>query len=394
MSGHYGPMLRALAANRRDYRVLVFATAVGYTVVVQALAFASLFWRDLASDYGIDPDRVVITQLEPNRENAALPGEVKDAVLGVPGVESFAWMTRRPFRFTEFGEPVAPIDDRANARLAWPSVGDENLLQTFGLPLRAGRNYAPVRAERGADVEAVVSRSLATFLSGKTAPQDAIGVRFLHGIDDRVMRIVGVVDDVSVHTSWVPDVHNILFTYSPLVVAPRHFAVVRVASADPDIIDKLAEAVRGRGYWVEPISLRNMRAFTSATSRGAARVQIVVIAVVLFVGLIGNFGAASFSVRERARTIGIRRALGATRGQIIRYFLEENLLVTTVGLVIGLPIALAVSATAMRLETDFILEWQHLVLAAVFFYCTSLWAAHAPALKAARIPPSVVSQAA
>jgi putative ABC transport system permease protein len=185
-----------------------------------------------------------------------------------------------------------------------------------------------------------------------------------------------------------------LFTYSPLVAAPRHFAMVRVTSADPVIIDKIADAVRGHGHWVEPISLRNMRAFTSATSRGAVRVQIVVIAVVLFVGLIGNFGAASFSVRERTRTIGIRRALGATRRQIIRYFLEENLLVTTGGIVIGLPIAVAVATAAEHLETSFILEWQHLVLAALFFYCTSLWAAHAPALKAARIPPSVVSQAA
>ncbi|HSI03777.1 MAG: ABC transporter permease, partial [Myxococcota bacterium] len=143
-----------------------------------------------------------------------------------------------------------------------------------------------------------------------------------------------------------------------------------------------------------PMSLRSLRASTSATSRGAARVQFVVIAVVLFVGLIGNFGAASFSVAERARTIGIRRALGATRRQIIRYFLEENLLVTTGGIVIGIPIALAVGTAAEHLETSFILEWRHLLLAALFFYCTSLWAAHAPALKAARIPPSVVSQAA
>jgi hypothetical protein len=60
MAGHYGPMLRALAHNRRDYRVLVFATAVGYTVVVQAIAFAALFKTDLAFDNGIDPDHVVI----------------------------------------------------------------------------------------------------------------------------------------------------------------------------------------------------------------------------------------------------------------------------------------------------------------------------------------------
>ncbi|HSI05938.1 MAG: ABC transporter permease, partial [Myxococcota bacterium] len=264
MSGHYGPMLRALAVNRRDYRVLVFATAVGYTVVVQALAFASVFWRDLASDYGIDPDRVVVAQLEPSRENAAPADEVKSAVLAVPGVESFAWIARRPFRFTEFGEPVAPIDDSSHARLAWPSIGDEHLLQTLGLPLIAGRNYTPMRAEAGADVEAVVSKSLASFLSGKPEPEDAVGLRFLHGIDDRVMRIVGVVDDVSVHTSWVPDVHNILFTYSPVITAPRHFALVRVASADPATIDNLAEAVRGRGHWVELMSLRSLRASTSA----------------------------------------------------------------------------------------------------------------------------------
>jgi putative ABC transport system permease protein len=167
-----------------------------------------------------------------------------------------------------------------------------------------------------------------------------------------------------------------------------------VKSSDAATLASIAQVCGQSGFWVEPMSVRQLRDITSATSRGATRVQIVVILVVLFVGLIGNYGAASFSVAERTRTIGIRRALGATRRQIMRYFLEENLFVTTGGIILGLPLAIAVATAAERIQRHFILRWEHLVLAALFFYITSLWAAHAPALKAARVPPSVVSRAA
>lgn len=394
MSLHYGPMLRALAHNRRDYRVLVFATAVGYTVVVQALAFASLFKHDLAFDNGIDSERVVAVTVEPTRDEVATTDELSRSMMTVPGVEDFSWVTRRIFRFTEFGEPVAPIDDSAHSELAWPAVGDEHLLTTLGAHLLAGRNYAPREQSGNADTEAVVTRSLATFLAKKDDPQGAIGLRFVNGIGDHVMRIVGVTDDIAVQTSFVPVPNHVLFSYSPITNSLRHFALVRVRSSDGDTLGKLSAIARDNGYWSEVMSLRQLREITSRTSRGATFIQIIVIVVVLFVGLIGNFGAASFSVAERSRTIGIRRALGATRRQIIRYFLEENLLVTTGGIIIGLPIAIAVATAAARIQRNFVLQWEHLVLAAVFFYVTSLWAAHAPALKASRIPPSVVSRAA
>ncbi len=394
MIGHYGPMLRALAHNRRDYRVLVFATAIGFTVVVQALAFASLFLRNLEATYGVDEDRIVIVGAEAVKPEASQIADVAGAIRALPGVEDFAWVARKPFRYTEFGEPVAPIDDSGRVQLAWPAVGDEHLIGTLGLTLLAGRNYAPRRAENGADVEAVVTRSLATFLSGKESPDDALGLRFLNGIDTRVMRVVGVVSDMSVQTSFVPDVRNTLFTYSPLVESLRRYALVRVAKADDGIVAKIAETTRARGYWADVTSLVELHKLTSATSLGAVRVQVVVILVVLFVGLIGNFGAASFLVAERSRTIGIRRALGASRTQIMRYFLEENIVVTTGGIVMGIPLALAVARAAEAMQNNFILHWQHMGIAALLFYCTSLWAAHAPALKASRIPPSVVSQAA
>lgn len=394
MTAHYGPMLRALAHNRRDYRVLVFATAVGFTVVVQALAFASLFIEDIRATYGVDEERLVIVGVEPVKADAAHPADISAAIRALPGVEDLSWTSRRPFGFREFGEPVAPIDDSSRAQLAWPALGDDHLLSTLGVSLIAGRNYDSRLPEAGADVEAVVSRNLATFLSGEDDPERALGLRFLNGVDSRVMRIVGVAGDVTVQVSFVPNVRNTLFSYSPLVESSRRYGLVRVAKADADTVAKISGTLRAGGYWSEAMSLVDAHRRSSATSKGAVRVQIVVVLVVLFVGLIGNFGAASFLVAERSRTIGIRRALGASRTQIVRYFLEENLVVTTGGIVMGIPLALAVARFAEAMQNNFILQWQHLGIAAVLFYCTSLWAAHAPALKASRIPPSVVSQAA
>ena len=89
--------------------------------------------------------------------------------------------------------------------------------------------------------------------------------------------------------------------------------------------------------------------------------------LVIAVALAGSLALASFSVAERTRQIGVRRALGASRGEIVRYFLFENLLLTGFGLGLGLGLAVGLNQVLRRIMADLALTPQEVLLSMAIF---------------------------
>jgi putative ABC transport system permease protein len=128
--------------------------------------------------------------------------------------------------------------------------------------------------------------------------------------------------------------------------------------------------------------------------RGLAVILAVVCAALIVITAFGIVGLTSYWVAQRRRQIGIRRALGATRHAIVRYFQTENLLIAGMGAAIGVALALSlnlwmVNAFAMqRLHGSYPLIGAIVVL--ILGQAAVLW----PALKAASIPPALATRAA
>jgi putative ABC transport system permease protein len=101
----------------------------------------------------------------------------------------------------------------------------------------------------------------------------------------------------------------------------------------------------------------------------------------------GIVGLASFWVQQRTRMIGTRRALGATEGQIRRYFQIENLLLTSTGVVIGTAGAIALSQLLMQSYEVPRLPWLYLPAGAVSLWLLGQLAVWVPARRAARLSP-------
>jgi|GEM_PF-1903042 len=122
-------------------------------------------------------------------------------------------------------------------------------------------------------------------------------------------------------------------------------------------------------------------------ARGMVAVLLLVMGLVLLVSCLGVVSITSFSVAERTQQIGIRRALGATRGDIVRLFLTENLLLIIPGMVLGSLGALAlarVQSQDLVVEPLSLLEW---VLCLGLVSALGQLSALVPALKAAQVPP-------
>ena len=116
------------------------------------------------------------------------------------------------------------------------------------------------------------------------------------------------------------------------------------------------------------------------------------IVLLLFVTSLGIIGLTSFSVAERTRQIGTRRALGAQRGDILRYFLLENWIVTSFGLSLGVFLAVALNAALVNQVRAHRMDGAYLAGGVLLLWAAGLLATWFPALKGAGVAPAIATR--
>ena len=107
---------------------------------------------------------------------------------------------------------------------------------------------------------------------------------------------------------------------------------------------------------------------------------------------LGIVGLASFWVQQRTRQIGVRRALGATRGQILGYFMTENLLLTTFGIVLGMLGAYGLNQLLMSHYELPRLPLIYLPVGALLLWLLGQIAVLGPALRASHVSPALATR--
>ena len=114
---------------------------------------------------------------------------------------------------------------------------------------------------------------------------------------------------------------------------------------------------------------------------------------VLLVTVVGIVGLAAFNVATRTKQLGTRRAIGARKFHILRYFLVENWLITTGGVVLGCILALAAGVQLSRMYQIPRLPLYYLVGGVLLLWIVGLLAVLVPAFRAASISPAVATRA-
>jgi putative ABC transport system permease protein len=117
-----------------------------------------------------------------------------------------------------------------------------------------------------------------------------------------------------------------------------------------------------------------------------------VILLLLVITALGIVGVTSFSVTQRTRQIGTRRALGATRTDIVRYFLIENWMITGIGIAIGIVLTYGLNYALIQYADVPKIEWTFLIGGALAMWLTGILAAVAPALRASAVAPEIATR--
>jgi len=386
-----------LTHERLRGALVVAEVALALVVLIGAGLLIRNF-RDLQqTDYGFRSEGVVTMKvsLPQSRYPEAFQQEaffrdLVERVRALPGVRGAGVVNTIPLtrlntattfdiegRVREEGEVFT-----ADYRLATPGI-----FPTLGVPVLEGRGLEP-QDVRSPPLVIVVDKTFAeTYWPDERAIDQQI---VLQGIDHPV-RIAGVVGNVQ-HKALSHEARPTF--YLPWLNSPAMTVVAKTELADPMVLaDDLRRAVlqqdREQPVTITPLSQLEREAI--ARPRFNTVMLGLLAGVGLLLALLGIYAVMSYSVRQRHHEIGIRMALGASGRQVVRQVLARGLTLTTVGLAVGVGVALA---TTKWIESQLFgvspTDATTYVTATLLLFVISAAAALLPALKATRVHPTVV----
>jgi len=272
--------------------------------------------------------------------------------------------------------------------------GTPGLIATLGLRLVAGRDFLPNEyVNKGKPAVAIITRALAQ----KMYPgQAALGQSMYDG--DNFFRVVGIVATLLRPALRKPGVDGDSMIWPQRPDGAGVTYVLRSAPRDRQRVLKAAEAALLKVSSSRIVDPRQMQTYTRIRrayfQRDTTMIGLLIASALglLFVTALGIAGLANFWVQQRTRSIGIRRAIGATRVDILRYFQTENFLIVSAGIVLGVLLAVGLNLALMRhYELPRLPLW-YLPVGALVLWALGQLAVLSPALRAAAVPPVVATR--
>ena len=400
------PILSALKRNKVGALLIGFQIALTLAIVCNALFIISNRVERMHRPTGIDEANIFTLANEFIGDPPDLKALVQNdlaALRALPGVVDAYATNSLPLRGGGWssGLDLQPQQKHSTAPTTL-YYADDHALNTLGAKLSAGRwfNADEIGDYHDSDTNVPPVIVVTQALGKKLFPDsDALGKTVY--MDNQPTRIIGLVERTQ--TPWVSSSWGESFvensTFLPYrIVTSSMSIVVRAKPGQLDAVMKSAEQTlfkqnRNRVIThLEPFAEIRERAYRN--DRAMALLLGTVCVLLLGVTAFGIVGLTSFWVAQRRRQIGVRRALGARKRDILRYFQTENLVIALTGAAVG--VALAVGANLWmvshyelaRMGFGFVLAGAGTVL--VLGQLSVLW----PALRAASIPPALATRAA
>ncbi len=417
----FGPILRSMSRSKVRYGLIVAEVALTLAIVANCVNMIREAQRDMGRESGFDDENIVDVQSTPFAPAFKERGYVDnalhrdlDVLRAIPGVRAVSNTYFLPWQGGGSSMESRVAGSKGAFLRNQVYNADEGTVDTLGSHLSAGRNFTRTEVEsetlrmRGLgetkrdrtpdgrvitpiSQDIVITRAFAELAFG---PGDALG-KMLEDNDGDHYRVVGVMDRFYNPYGWPIHEYAIFYpSFSSSFQFGSNFLVRvepgKMASVRPQIEKALLAANSGRNLKIQEIP--EVKNVLQAQSALLVRILALVIFLLLFVTSLGIVGLTVFSVAERTRQIGTRRALGARRADILRYFLLENWLVTTMGLVLGVALAfglnMALVSNANGTRIDPLLVLIGVGLLWIFGLAATYW----PARKGARIAPAVATR--
>jgi len=405
----FAPIFRALMHNKSRFWLITLEIALTLAIVVNCVNYMMDLRREYSRPNGLDQENLIVVTAEPFEDEFAdedLVDAVEEqdlrALNSLSGVHAAAAIHAIPISGggSATGRKVLGTDLDPETTPFFRMRGPA--LEALGVELIAGRGFEPgdFEYEEDGTVERPTERNILVTqaLADAFFPDgNALGSQIQNREGQAVDTIIGILRRM--HNSWPQGWEKAewvaLYPAQTVGSASRMRYMVR---AEPGAKESLFAAIEpalatvnnGRIFTVRPHTYYSERHY--GDSLVLIKLLTAVIVLLILVTSFGIVGLTAFSVTQRTRQIGTRRALGANRGDILRYFLVENWMITGIGLAIGLLFTWGLNYALVTLTDAPHLDAKLLAAGVVAIWFSGILAALLPALRATRVSPEIATR--
>ncbi|MGH8141530.1 MAG: ABC transporter permease [Steroidobacteraceae bacterium] len=399
-----GLVLSALRRHKLVMWLLVLEIALTCAIVCNALFSIASHLERMELPSGVAEHELVLVQMAyiGDRTDTKERAQTDLAALQkIPGVKQVALVNGVPFA-TGSNTDIKLEPQQPQRSLNVGLFFGKNFVPTSGTRLIAGRGFRPdefvdlsqaITALEKSDLKefprvAIITQATAQRL---WPGQAALG-RTVYVGNDFTLQVIGVVEHLEhfdrggEYSMIVPINYDV----------PGGVYLMRCASRDRARVLKAAVArlkqLDPNRVLLQERTFDQVRDDYFQSDDAMAGTLVGVCVALLVVTALGIVGLASFWVGQRRKQIGIQRALGATRGDVLRYFQTENFLIVSMGVALGTVLAFAINLELMKFNEMTRLPYFYVTIGAVVLWCLGQIAILGPALRASNVPPMVATR--
>jgi len=398
------PLVASLTRHKLTALLLVLQVSLTCAIVCNVAFMIVERVQLLRQPSGVAENELVSidsTDLDDNAQPLVRHDTDLAALRAIAGVKSAAAVDALPFNHHDWTNGIALVQDGPTRATATAFNGTPDELATLGLHLVEGRSFLPNEyvplgsSHDWSGIDQVPVTIVTRALAEKLFPgQDPLGKAIYP--DEKPVRIVGVINHLlrpQAHESadndyatvfpMLPDANSVTYV---LRTAPQDRS--RVLKQATEALDR----VHGNRILRHAQTFEQLRADFFHRNRTMIALLIAAAMGLLIVTALGIAGLASFWVQQRRRSIGIRRAVGATRRDILRYFQWENFLIVGTGVALGAVLAYGLNMLLMQQYEQPRLPMLYPAIGAFALWLLGQLAVLGPALRAASVPPVVATR--
>jgi putative ABC transport system permease protein len=404
------PILSAMLRNKTGALLVALQVALSLAILSNALYIVVVRQAAAARPSGIQDEGAVfsihVSPINKDENAAKLATRRRElaALRGVAGVVSASDVSQMPLGQSGSMTGLSPTREQldASATAAFYTTST-SLVGTWGLQLVEGRDFRPSDVlevnpaiEQPAPDTAIVTKALAEALYPGSA--SVVGKMLYYGTGPKAdgARIIGVVTRLQTIGGELGSAGELSFIAPQIDVSNDANYTVRAEAGQRERVMRDTEtalrAANNGPVVIRSTTMDKARNDRYRADRALSWMLISVSALLLLVTASGIVGIASLWVTQRRKQIGVRRALGARRIDIMRYFLTENIMITSAGIVAGMLLALALNQLLVSTLELARLPPVYLLGGCGLFWALGLGAVYGPAWRAASISPATATR--
>ena len=293
-------------------------------------------------------------------------------------------------------EPGEEVEDIGTANY----FVDEHGINALDVEIIAGRNFTANeirwrgRSQPDWPDNAILTKALVEQLFPELPYAEAVGKTVYIGEDEPVI-ITGIIDKLQAPWIGWNNLENAMLSPEKMEFESTRL-YVRTEPGQRDRImaeleDELANAYSNR-------IIRDVTTVTDTRERSyrqhSAMIKILgtVMVLLTLITAMGIIGLTSFNVNRRRKQIGTRRALGASKQAILRYFMLENLIISAIGITLGVALTIGLNMLLIEWFAVTALDWYYIPAGMAILFVVGQLAVLGPAMKAAATPPAIATR--